>query len=173
MLTRHVWQVIRLAAVGLAFVGLAAACGPEQSPGIAAATAAQASASSAPTEADPGSAASGNAWCQSIATMVAFLKEDASLRALYGNPVPDGPARADKLHQLYADMKAKAPAGHDQDWIIYDQVYNLWADQLAAPSKTKLDQLQTLTTSDAMKTAQANLKPDVQHACPQATNIDF
>jgi hypothetical protein len=170
---RYVRRVVWLGVAGLLSVGLAAACGPEQTTGSAAITTAQASPSSAATESDPGSATGGDAWCQSITIMVAFLKEDESLRALYGKPIPDGPARADKLHQLYADMKAKAPAGHDQDWVIYDQVYLLWAEQLAAPSKANLDQLQALTTSDAMKTAQADLKPDVQRACPQATHIDF
>lgn len=103
--------------------------------------------------------------------MTDFMTEADSLRALAGTPVPDGPARSDKLRTLVADMVEKAPSGHDADWAILNQTYYLWAEQLASPTSDRLREVQTLAESDATKAAQANLHDDIVKACPNVKGL--
>ena len=164
---------VRMAVAALAMVVALAACGPASSgTGSGPTTSTAPTAPTAPT----GSTAAGeggDAWCQSIVAMTDFMTEDDSLRALAGTAVPDGQARAERLRSLVADMEAKAPDGHAADWVILDQTYDLWEQQLASPTQDRLTEVQTLAKSDAMMAAQANLHDDIVKACPNLKDLGF
>jgi hypothetical protein len=145
----------------------ASACGPDST------DASGTSAMATDAAADAGVARGGDAWCQSIVAMTSFMAEPDSFKALAGVPVPDGSDRANRLHTLVADMESKAPTGHDQDWVIYNQMYSLWEQQLAAPTKERLTDMQALAKSDAMVAAQANLRADILKACPDLKDVSL
>lgn len=164
--------VVTLAACGSSAGGVSGGPSPSAPSGV---TATEAAPTAVPaTDAIPSlntaAAEGGDPWCQSILAMTSFMTEEGSLKALAGTPVPDGAERSKQLAALVADMKSKGPAGHDADWVILDQVYALWVQQLAAPTADRLSQIQSLTNSGAMTRALENLNDDIVKACP---NVKF
>ena len=172
---------LRMAVAALAAIVALSACGPDSSGagnGQTPTTPTTATTPTAPTAATAPTVSNaagegGDAWCQSIVAMTDLMTETDSLRALAGTAVPDGQARAEKLRTLVADMEAKAPGGHDADWVVFHKTYDLWEQQLASPTPDRLGELQALTKSDAMTAAQANMHDDIVKACPNLKNLGF
>ena len=164
-------MVVAVAGCGTGSTGTANGPAPTTAPAVTAAAAPTTATDATPPTVSGAPGDGGDAWCQSIVAMTDFMTEADSLRALAGTPVPDGAARSQQLRTLVADMQAKAPGGHDADWVILNQVYDQWEQQLAAPTKDRLTDLQTLTTSDEMKAAQANLHDDIVKACPNVKGL--
>jgi hypothetical protein len=103
--------------------------------------------------------------------LTTFVGSQDGWMSAVGRPVPDGAAKKDKLLVLVADMEAKPPAGHEQDFAVYNQLYDMWADLLAAPSADKAKQLQAMARGADIKQAQAHLRNDILTACPALKNV--